>query len=111
MLKTSRRHGERHWGMISRSKRQRAVLPRRRRWDRVAQRRSSIQSATCDRNTLHRWNGIDGPQNLGDHLVMSFCNSLRGSYGTRGKKFDPVGIFPLDESVYGIRDLAGSMSE
>jgi serine/threonine-protein kinase len=45
----------------------------------------------------------------GNYLVRSFCKSLRG---TRGHGYpEVVGAYPMDESVYGVRDLAGSVAE
>ncbi len=44
----------------------------------------------------------------GDYLVWSFCLSLPGNRVEQPKS---VGSHPLDESVYGVRDLNGSVSE
>lgn len=43
----------------------------------------------------------------GDYLIWSFCWSTRGSI----TPLDRVGVSPVDESVFGIRDLAGSVAE
>jgi serine/threonine protein kinase/formylglycine-generating enzyme required for sulfatase activity len=48
----------------------------------------------------------------GEHLFHSFCKSSTGVCGEqRRMRPDLPGIYPFDESVYGVRDLAGSMSE
>jgi serine/threonine protein kinase/formylglycine-generating enzyme required for sulfatase activity len=52
----------------------------------------------------------------GEHLVWSFCLSLRGDYRLvrrfgPPRVMRPVGASPLDESVFGVRDLAGSLRE
>jgi formylglycine-generating enzyme required for sulfatase activity len=46
----------------------------------------------------------------GDYLVRSFCWSSRGIHG-RKRIPHQTERFPLDESVYGVRDLAGSVEE
>jgi serine/threonine protein kinase/formylglycine-generating enzyme required for sulfatase activity len=46
----------------------------------------------------------------GNYPVWSFCRSLFGSEG-RKSRAGPVGAYPLDESVFGVRDLAGSVAE
>jgi serine/threonine protein kinase/formylglycine-generating enzyme required for sulfatase activity len=43
----------------------------------------------------------------GDYLVPSFCWSLIGSYLEEPRPC-PGGIIPTDESVFGVRDMAGS---
>jgi formylglycine-generating enzyme required for sulfatase activity len=63
----------------------------------------------------HEWEkaarGVDRrPFVWGDHFVWSFCWSLPVSDKPGGVPA-PVGISPLDESVYGVRDLAGSVDE
>ena len=48
----------------------------------------------------------------GDYFLWSFCRSQKGSYPFEPRRsVDRVGIYPFDESVYGVRDLAGSMKE
>jgi serine/threonine protein kinase/formylglycine-generating enzyme required for sulfatase activity len=48
----------------------------------------------------------------GDYLLWSYFRSQKGSYPTRPtRKVDRGGIHPFDESVWGIRDLAGSLQE
>jgi formylglycine-generating enzyme required for sulfatase activity/tetratricopeptide (TPR) repeat protein len=47
----------------------------------------------------------------GNHLVWNFCSSFGRDYWNSGDPIDPVGIYPDDESVYGVRDLAGSAYE
>lgn len=46
----------------------------------------------------------------GDHFDYRFCSMARSVKGER-KGPDEVGSFPLDESVYGVRDMAGNVSE
>jgi serine/threonine protein kinase/formylglycine-generating enzyme required for sulfatase activity len=46
----------------------------------------------------------------GNYLVWSFCLSQQGSI-FKGPQPEPVGSYPLDESVYGIRDMSGSSYE
>ena len=46
----------------------------------------------------------------GNEPVWSFCSSLRGNF-LKKRWPRPVGTFPLDESVYGVLDLAGSVNE
>ena len=46
----------------------------------------------------------------GNDFFPSLCNSNRGNMFSRSILM-PVGSFPLDESVYGVRDLAGSVFE
>lgn len=46
----------------------------------------------------------------GDYPVWSFSRSALGTRG-RGSSPDVVGAYPMDESVYGVRDMAGSASE
>jgi formylglycine-generating enzyme required for sulfatase activity len=53
--------------------------------------------------------GEDGRYHVwGDYLVWSYCVSLPGNF--RRTLLD-VGISPVDESVFGVRDLAGSVAE
>jgi serine/threonine-protein kinase len=49
----------------------------------------------------------------GEYPIYAHCNSMLGSYpGQRERsQLAAAGMFPLDESVYGIADLAGSLSE
>ena len=44
----------------------------------------------------------------GNYLVWSFCCYYKGLYRPR---WDVVGVASLDESVYGVHDLAGSLME
>jgi len=54
--------------------------------------------------------GVDGRSFVwGNYPTWSFCLSAKGIRGTSHP--DVVGAYPRDESVYGIRDLAGSASE
>ena len=46
----------------------------------------------------------------GNDFFPSLCNSGRGRMTSRSV-LSPVASFPLDESVYGVRDLAGSVFE
>ena len=46
----------------------------------------------------------------GKDLVWSFCHSEKGRMYVQGT-LEPAGSHPFDESVYGVRDLAGSVSE
>jgi serine/threonine protein kinase/formylglycine-generating enzyme required for sulfatase activity len=46
----------------------------------------------------------------GNYVVWSFCRSLRGSYLGKSRP-EPVGSYPFDESVFGVRDMAGSVCE
>ena len=70
-------------------------LPRDTEWEKAAR--------GADRR-VHVW---------GDYLVRSFCKCLNSSPGDRGivTPWEPGGIFPFDESPYGIRDMAGSVCE
>jgi formylglycine-generating enzyme required for sulfatase activity len=53
--------------------------------------------------------GEDGRYHVwGDYLVWSHCVSLRGNF--RRTLLD-VGASPADESVFGVRDMAGSVAE
>src|SRR5690606_32760634 len=59
--------------------------------------------------------GVDGrPFVWGEYLHFGFC---RSSVGQAGPDHDdrytpcPVGAYPTDESVWGVRDLAGSVEE
>jgi len=47
----------------------------------------------------------------GDYPIWSYCRCAKACY--RGEKPlpDPVGAFPFDESVFGVRDMAGSAYE
>ena len=45
----------------------------------------------------------------GDYLLFGFCRSLKGVEGSGTPEV--VGAYPFDESVYGVRDLTGSVSE
>jgi formylglycine-generating enzyme required for sulfatase activity len=45
----------------------------------------------------------------GNSMVWSFCSSLSGT--PPPGRVVPVGSSPMDESVYGVRDMAGSASE
>jgi serine/threonine-protein kinase len=52
----------------------------------------------------------------GNYMVWSFCSSLYGSHRTNesgGRRSipEPVGLHPIDESVFGVRDMAGSVCE
>jgi serine/threonine-protein kinase len=48
----------------------------------------------------------------GDYLVWSYRYSKRGMFDPRGVPApDVVGAFAEDESVYGVRDMAGSLQE
>ena len=52
----------------------------------------------------------------GNHVMWSFCRSLYGSYllnedGRRRSIPEPLGRYPIDESIFGIRDMAGSVCE
>jgi len=57
--------------------------------------------------------GADGRTFVwGDLLVWSFCRSDRGLVPEERVRFpDSRGAFPIDESVFGIRDLTGSVVE
>jgi formylglycine-generating enzyme required for sulfatase activity len=46
----------------------------------------------------------------GNYAVWSFCRSLGGSY-LGGSRPEPVGTYPFDQSVFGVRDMAGSVCE
>jgi serine/threonine protein kinase/formylglycine-generating enzyme required for sulfatase activity len=46
----------------------------------------------------------------GDYFFGSFCSSQDGRYPERSTIL-PAGSSPFDESVFGVRDLAGSLSE
>ena len=55
--------------------------------------------------------GVDRrPYVWGDYAVWSFCRSHFGIFGPQPQP-DVVGRYPLDESVFGVRDLAGSVTE
>jgi serine/threonine protein kinase/formylglycine-generating enzyme required for sulfatase activity len=55
--------------------------------------------------------GVDGRYYVwGNYPVWSFARSARGTRG-RGSSPCAVDSYPTDESVYGVRDLAGSASE
>ena len=45
----------------------------------------------------------------GDYLIWSFCWCPRGYHDWPGP--NTVGISPVDESVYGVRDMGGSVAE
>jgi serine/threonine protein kinase/formylglycine-generating enzyme required for sulfatase activity len=49
----------------------------------------------------------------GNDLVLSFCSSLRDRYNESGRsgRPEPVGTYPFDESIFGVRDMAGSITE
>jgi serine/threonine-protein kinase len=47
----------------------------------------------------------------GDYMVWSYCTSLFGMGPWRPRVPLPVGSAPIDESVYGVRDLEGSAEE
>ncbi len=54
--------------------------------------------------------GVDGRTHAwGNYLVWQFCLSANASHDSH--LAPSVGLSPLDESVYGIRDLTGSVSE
>ena len=54
--------------------------------------------------------GVDGRFFVwGNYPTWSFCRSARGNRGRSTAV--SVGVYPMDESVYGIRDLAGNASE
>jgi serine/threonine protein kinase/formylglycine-generating enzyme required for sulfatase activity len=44
----------------------------------------------------------------GDYMIWNYCWSANGT--PRGP-LGPIGVAPLDESVFGVRDLAGSVTE
>jgi formylglycine-generating enzyme required for sulfatase activity len=46
----------------------------------------------------------------GNYVVWSFCRSLGGSHRGTSKP-EPVGSYPFDESVFLVRDMAGSVNE
>jgi formylglycine-generating enzyme required for sulfatase activity len=46
----------------------------------------------------------------GNEPVLSFCRSWHGTYGASSRP-EPVGTYPFDESLFGVRDMAGSVSE
>jgi formylglycine-generating enzyme required for sulfatase activity len=55
--------------------------------------------------------GADGRTFVwGDVFYVTFCRNVEASFYREGR-VDPVGVFPLDESVYGVRDLCGAVSE
>ena len=55
--------------------------------------------------------GVDGRYfPWGNYFDFSFC-SMGKSKENRRDSPDAVGEFPLDESVYGVRDIAGNVSE
>lgn len=59
---------------------------------------------------LNRARGVDRRIFVwGDYPVWSFCNSTKGGWGRGVLK--RCGSHPADESVFGIRDLAGSVCE
>jgi len=47
----------------------------------------------------------------GDHMIWSYCRSRRGVHDARRGLPRERGRSPIDESVYGVRDLAGSIVE
>ncbi|MCZ6793123.1 MAG: SUMF1/EgtB/PvdO family nonheme iron enzyme [Planctomycetota bacterium] len=47
----------------------------------------------------------------GDYLLLTFCRSQKSTYPEMGREREYIGLYPFDESVYGVRDLAGSMQE
>ncbi|MCZ6795988.1 MAG: SUMF1/EgtB/PvdO family nonheme iron enzyme, partial [Planctomycetota bacterium] len=54
--------------------------------------------------------GVDRrPFVWGNYLLWTFCHSDFGWYS--GRQPRPVGAYSTDESIYGVRDLAGSMKE
>jgi formylglycine-generating enzyme required for sulfatase activity len=59
--------------------------------------------------------GIDRRRFIwGNYLVHSFMNSRPGSYRMAFERVNDLaaaGTYPLDESIYGVRDLAGSAKE
>ncbi len=46
----------------------------------------------------------------GKRVVWTYCASRSGNW-RRSARPRPVGLYPLDESIFGVRDLAGSISE
>ena len=44
----------------------------------------------------------------GNYPIWSYCRSL---FGSKERSAGPVGHYPADESVFGVRDLAGSVCE
>ena len=55
--------------------------------------------------------GVDRRQLVwGNYLLWTFCHTELGWYPGRVQP-RPVGAYSTDESIYGVRDLAGSMKE
>jgi hypothetical protein len=67
-----------------------------------------VDRETVDVPEGSRASGLDE----GDNLVWSFCWSGPGIVGDGQPRPPPdTGVYPFDESVFGVRDLAGSVSE
>ena len=47
----------------------------------------------------------------GNYPIWSFCSSVKGNYRESKGPPETIGRYPMDESVYGVRDMAGSMYE
>ena len=47
----------------------------------------------------------------GDYLLLTFCRSQKSTYPGMRRGPERIRLYPFDESVYGVRDLAGSMQE